>query len=238
MPLDVKQSQISVIIPALHEQETINTTLKHVRGLPGGQDCEVVVVDGDPQGNTLAAIRDPRVVRLTSAPGRGRQMNVGARSARGTILIFLHADTQLPLTALSRIVTTMADDRYMVGAFRLGIDSSRWILRYIAFRANMRTRTNRIPYGDQAIFMTKDTFGRLGGYAELPMLEDVDLMRRVKRQGGRLCILPERVQTSPRRWEAEGALYTTLRNQVIMLLYYLGVKPARLAKLYRPQNEL
>ena len=199
--------------------------------------CQIIVVDGDPGGNTLAAIESADVTGIVSRKGRGAQMNAGAKVAEGKILLFLHADTRLPADALVKIERALAEPKIVAGAFNLGIDSERWFLKYIAMRANMRSRSNRIPYGDQAIFIRKTTFDQIGGYADIPIMEDIDLMRRLKKDGKRIRILKDKVMTSARRWEAEGPLVTTFRNQLLVLFYYLGVSPTRLARFYRPHQE-
>ncbi len=224
---------VSVIIPVLDEQDFINTTLQQLRQQAHISRCQIIVVDGDPGGNTLAAIESADVTGIVSRKGRGAQMNAGAGIARGNILLFLHADTRLPTDALVKIERTLAEPKIVAGAFNLGIDSERWFLKYIAMRANMRSRSNRIPYGDQAIFIRKAYFEHLGGYADIPIMEDIDLMRRIKKDGQRIHICKDKVMTSARRWETEGPLYTTFRNQLLVLFYYLGVSPTRLAHFYR-----
>jgi len=109
-------------------------------------------------------------------------------------------------------------------------------MKYIATRASLRSRWNRIPYGDQAIFVRKKYFDQIGGYKEIPLMEDVDLIRRIKKHGKKICILPDKVITSARRWESKGALYTTMRNQILVRLFYLGVSPHRLVKYYRRRS--
>ncbi|MBN2130560.1 MAG: TIGR04283 family arsenosugar biosynthesis glycosyltransferase [Sedimentisphaerales bacterium] len=237
-PAKPNECRLSVIVPVLDEQEQINACLDHLRGQGLRGRREIIVVDGDPHGGTVALIRDAEVIRLTGARGRARQMNAGASVAHGEILLFLHADTRLPDSALEKISSVMAAGTCVAGAFDLGIDSDRWILRHIAFRASVRSRISRIPYGDQAIFIDRTFFEGLGGFAEMPIMEDVDLMRRIKRSNRKIHIFRDKVLTSPRRWEAEGALYTTLRNQMLMLCYYLGVRPETLIKLYKPQKEI
>jgi len=237
-PTQPNECRLSVIVPVLDEQEQINACLDHLRRQGLRDRREIIVVDGDPHGGTIALIRDPEVVRLTGDRGRARQMNVGASVARGEILLFLHADTRLPNGALEKISSVMAAGECVAGAFDLGIDSDRWILRHIAFRASVRSRISRIPYGDQAIFIDRDCFERLGGFADMPIMEDVDLMRRIKRSGQKIHIFRDKVLTSPRRWEAEGPLYTTLRNQILMFCYYLGARPETLVRFYKPQNQI
>jgi rSAM/selenodomain-associated transferase 2 len=224
--------KFSVIIPVLNEPDTVNFPIQHVRTLQPQRSPEIIVVDGDRRGGTLSAIRDANVTKVVSEEGRGRQMNTGAALAHGEILIFLHADTKLPPNAFEKIAEVLANGEYVAGAFDLGIDSEKLLLRYIAARARFRSRLNRIPYGDQAIFIRKDYFEQVGRFREIPLMEDVDLMRRIKKDGKKIFILKDRVTTSPRRWHGDGILLTTLRNQVLLALYYLGVSPATLAKYY------
>lgn len=223
----------SVIVPVLNEQAQINALIEHVSAQNFDSGFEIIIVDGDPHGGTVGVVKESHVVCLRSATGRGRQMNAGAAIARGEILLFLHADTRLPVGALKKIARVLENRDYVGGAFDLCIDSDRWILKYIAARASLRSRLNRIPYGDQAIFIRRSDFDKIGGFRDIPLMEDVDLMRRIKKGGKKIHILRDKVITSPRRWEHEGAVYTTLRNQVIVMLYYLGVSPHKLARLYR-----
>jgi len=232
------ERRFSIIIPVLGEQEGIGTCLKNLRDRGLTDSRQIIVVDGDPAGSTIDLIRDGDVLCLKGAPGRARQMNAGAAAAEGQILLFLHADTTLPEKALEKISRVMATGRYVAGAFDLAIDSDRWLLKYIAMRASFRSRLNRIPYGDQAIFVDRAYFERMGGFKEIPIMEDVDLMRRIKKDRKRIRILRDRVLTSSRRWEAEGPLYTTLRNQCLLFLYYLGVRPEKRVEFYRSQSDI
>ena len=227
----------SIIIPVLNETAGIREAVGRVRSLTGGEAMEVIVADGDPAGGTLRAIPDGAVRKLLSEPGRGRQLNRGAGAASGEILIFLHADTKLPPDALTRIGEALRDRRLAGGAFDLEIDSPRRAFRAIERVASLRTRLTRIPYGDQAIFLRRIWFQSLGGFREIPVMEDVDLMRRLKHAGGRIAILPERVVTSARRWEREGILYTTLRNWSLVSLFLCGIDARRLARWYRPHTK-
>ena len=191
---------ISIILPVLSEARCINDIIGHLR--EQDRSVEIIVIDGDPAGNTIAAISD-RDVRTAVAPrGRGIQMNRGADLASGDILLFLHADTRLPSRAFSLLRAVLADTSIVGGAFDLGIDSRRWYFRiterYVAFR----TRITRVPFGDQAIFLRRKYFTRIGGYAPIPIMEDVELMARIRRRGDRLCVIPEKIRTSARRWWA------------------------------------
>ena len=160
-------------------------------------------------------------------------MNAGAARASGDILLFLHADTLLPPEALCRkSLTRLSDGRFVGGAFDLGFQNSRWIFRLTGKCASLKHRLTRVPYGDQAIFMRRSYFDQIGGYPEIPLMEDVELMKRVKRQGGRIVILPEAVATSSRKWEKDGVLYTILRNWMLQALYLFGVPAEKLVKYY------
>lgn len=221
----------SVVIPVLGESSIINRTVEHVCNTGAGVDLEVIVVDGDPGGGTISCIRHEKAVMLISPKGRGRQLNAGASVARGDILLFLHADTELPDQAFSAIASCI-DNQYAGGAFDLGITSQRFVFRLIEQMVRIRTRLTGIPYGDQAIFVTKECFAEVKGFREIPVMEDVDFMRRIKRAARRFCIIPRKVMTSSRRWEKEGVLFCTLRNWMLISLYLLGVHPDRLTKFY------
>jgi len=241
---------LSVIMPVLNEGERIQKTLDHLAEIAGQIPYEVIVVDGDRAGSTLQDLPSDRPVRgITAARGRGLQMNAGAAIARGEILLFLHADTQLPATAFTQITTTLKQTptvgahrrapnsgEVVGGAFDLSIASSRWILQTIARVASVRSRLTRLPYGDQAIFIRRSAFGALGGYPEIPIMEDVALMRSIRRRGWRIRILPDRVLTSARRWEREGVWRCTLRNWTILLAYFAGVSPWTLLAWYSPER--
>lgn len=229
---DQMNKQFSIIIPVLHESLIINELIGHLRTLEMAEECELIVVDGSPGGDTLNSVADKELRGLSSPPGRAKQMNAGARAASGDILLFLHADTHLPADSLTQIDLVMSESRYIGGAFNLGIFPHRWIYRLIAAVASARSRLTRIPYGDQAIFIRKEAFRRLGCYPEIPIMEDVALMQRIKKSGGKIYIIPRCVTTSPRKWEQEGIIYATLRNWFLLAAYYLGVSPAKLAGHY------
>lgn len=225
--------RISIIIPVLNEADRINDLLGHLRQLPGTGVPEIIVVDGDPDGGTVRAIADPAIRKVLSGRGRARQMNAGAAAAAGDILLFLHADTRLPERAYSLVRDACVAEDADAGAFSLGIDSRRWYFRITERYASLRTRITRIPFGDQAIFIRKTFFDGMGGYRDIPIMEDIDLMRRIRKDGGRVAIIGERVRTSARRWEREGVIHATLRNWLLQLLYCCGTPPERLARFYR-----
>lgn len=229
--------KISVIIPVLNEASRINSLVEHLHDQNSCGNYEVIVVDGDSDGGTISAVRHEEVKLMVSARGRARQMNAGAAVASGDILLFLHADTRLPDNAFQKISSAMGQGRYVAGAFELGIDSSSLAIKIIARTAAWRSRLTRIPYGDQAIFIGRNYFHKIGCFKDIPLMEDVELMRRIKRMGDKICILRDRVSTSPRRWEQEGVIYCSLRNVIILTLYYMGVSPDRLARYYRMRKK-
>ncbi|MEN6331670.1 MAG: TIGR04283 family arsenosugar biosynthesis glycosyltransferase [Smithella sp.] len=227
--------KISIIIPVMNESAGINNTIEQLRSLiaASGRAAEVIVVDGDQKGKTIAAIKDDKVITAVGNPGRASQMNRGAKLAQGEILLFLHADTRLPDDGLALIDAACANLPFVAGAFDLAIDSKRAIFRLIAKTASLRSRLTGIPYGDQAFFFTADYFRSLGGFAEIPFLEDVEIMRRIKKRGEKIVFLSSPVRTSPRRWEKDGIIKRTLHNWLLVSLYIAGVKPQRLTKFYR-----
>ncbi len=228
-----KPPQFSVVIPVLNESQGINEAISRLRAQEPDEGIELVVVDGDPSGSTINGVTSNCVRKVISERGRARQMNHGAAIARGEILVFLHADTRLPAEAFPLIHQAMSDQRLVAGAFDLGFEAHRSIYKITEKYVYFRTRLTRIPFGDQAIFIRRRYFQEIGGYRDIPIMEDVDLMKRIKRRGNRIAIIPEKVLTSPRRYEAEGILSCTFRNWVLQILYSLGVSPERLGKWYR-----
>ena len=227
----------SVVTPVLGEAEGVNALVDHVRTVGYGLGVELVLVDGDPAGSTLAALARDGVTTLTAPRGRARQLNAGAVAASGDYLLFLHADTRLPAGAFADAAEALSAGA-AAGAFSLAIRSKNPWLRLIAAGATLRSRLLSLPYGDQAQFLRRDLFCALGGFPDIPIMEDVALMRAVSRAGGRIAVLPRRVTTSARRWEAEGILRTTARNLALLTLYGLGMPPDRLARHYPAMPEL
>ena len=226
------QCTVSIVIPVFHEEEVINEAVDALHRLTFEGRLEIIVVDGDPGEQTLVAIDDSRVIKARSEKGRGKQMNAGAMLARGEVLLFLHADTELPPDGLTQVCTVMRDRNCVGGSFDLGIGSDRFCFRLIERAASLRSRITRMPYGDQGIFLRRESFFDLGGFRELPLMEDVDLMRRVRQSGKKIHIIARKVKTSARRWEKEGVVYCTFRNWTLILLYLLGVSPQRLGRFY------
>lgn len=224
---------ITVIIPVLNEQARINDTIDSLYAQSFSGTIEVIVVDGHKDGSSINRIRDLRVIKMISEPGRGGQMNCGAKLASGDTLVFLHGDTALPQNAFYLIKRAMQDKRINAGAFDLSIGNESLAYWVIGKLSSLRSRLTRIPYGDQAIFVRRLFFFRIGAYKEIPIMEDVDLMQRIKKKRGGICFVGSPVVTSPRRWEKEGLIQCTLRNWMLISLYLLGEKPETLARFYK-----
>ncbi len=220
--------RISVIIPALNEASHLDGTLS---ALQGARNIETIVVDGGSGDGTDSLAVDQGALLIRSAAGRARQMNAGAQAATGESLLFLHADTRLPERFDEQVRELLAQPTVVAGAFRLRIDGDRRAFRLIEWMVNLRSRWLQMPYGDQAIFLRSDLFHRLGGFPKLPIMEDFEFMRRLRRHG-KIAIASASATTSARRWEMLGPLRTTWINQRIILGHRLGVSPDTLAKWY------
>lgn len=222
------QHLLSVIVPVLNEADGIEEVLQSLQD----DGIEVIVVDGGSQDDTVERAKAMGVNVIKTAQGRAEQMNAGAEAATGEILLFLHADTRLPEEFVTLARQTLAQPRTIAGAFDLRIAGSEPGLRWIEWAVKWRSRLLQLPYGDQALFLKAETFRQLGGFAELPILEDFELVRRLQRYG-KISIAPAAVITSGRRWQALGIWQTTLINQLVLLAYSLGISPAQIAKWYR-----
>lgn len=227
-PPSTASKLISVIIPTLNEAQTIEATILKLKKY---RQTEIIIVDGGSQDQTAEIARSMGICVLTSAASKATQMNTGAVEAIGDVLLFLHADTRLPENFENRVLAALTRDEICAGAFSLGIDSDAGGLRFIERVANWRSRFFQMPYGDQALFVSRKLFQEIGGYPEYPIMEDFELVRRLKRNG-KIAILPESVQTSPRRWLKFGIVKTWLLNQIIIAAYYLGISPQRLSQWY------
>ena len=186
---------------------------------------------GSTDATAAVAARYPEISLLASPRGRARQMNAGARAARGDVLLFLHADTILPDGALAAVEAAASDPGVVAGRFDVRFDNPRPVFRIIAWFMNQRSRWSGISTGDQAIFVCREPFDALGGYPDMPLMEDVDLCRRLKRRG-RMVALRLSVTTSARKWEREGAVRTILLMWALRFLYMVGVPPDRLHRWY------
>jgi len=220
--------KISIIIPVLNEANTIRAVLA---GLLDARSVEVIVVDGGSRDETVA-IAQSLGVKVITAASRASQMNAGSAVATGEILLFLHADTYLPTEFETLVRQALQNAGTVAGAFELRIDAQLRGLRLVERMVNMRSRFLSMPYGDQAIFLKATVFHEIGGFPDLPIMEDFELMRRLRRIG-RITIVPAPVLTSGRRWQKLGVVKTTLINQLIIAGYFLGIPPTQLVRLYR-----
>jgi len=224
---------ISVIIPTLNEEKTLGQTLS---SLPVTEIPEVIIVDGGSTDQTISiaeafCANASHVRVVTAPPGRARQMNEGAKAGRGDILLFLHADTRLPTKAQLMIEAVLTDPAVGGGRFDVAFDSRSALGTMISTLMNWRSRLSGIATGDQALFVRRRIFEQLGGFADLPLMEDIEFSRRLKRTG-RIAALHQKVTTSFRRWEQQGPLRTILLMWTLRLLYWIGVSPHRLKDFY------
>ena len=214
----------SIIIPTLNEEENIASCLASTRHAP---NVERIVVDGGSQDRTREIALSCAAKVLTAFTGRARQMNAGAESAAGDLLLFLHADTRLPEGFAEAVRNTISQPGVVAGAFEFCLQPTSPGLRFIERAANWRSRYLQLPYGDQAIFMRSGLFREMGGYRDMPIMEDYEFIRRLKKRG-RIITAPVPAITSARRWEKLGIWKTTLLNYGIVIAYHLGVAPARI----------
>lgn len=226
---DLAEPSISVVIPALDEAERIGDLAEELRAAAG---VDVLVADGGSRDGTrdVAAAHGARVI--SCATGRAAQMNAGAARAGGAILLFLHADTRLPSGWAEAVRNALNDPGACAGAFTFATDSPLRALRAIERLTNWRGRRLGIVFGDQAIFVRRSDFVAVGGFPEQPLMEDWELVRRL-RQRGKMVLLPEAAVTSARRWHARGPWRNSLRNALITAAYAAGVSPERLARRYQ-----
>jgi len=219
---------ISVIVPTLDEAPVLASTLAAARA---ADDVEIVVVDGGSRDATVAAARTLADRVLDAPRGRAQQMNVGAQVARGDVLLFLHADTLLPAGYAAAVRGALARADAVGGRFDVRLDAPGVVFRLTERLINMRSRMTGVSTGDQAIFVRRTVFERIGGYPPLPLMEDIALCRALKRLGV-MVALRDAVVTSARRWQRQGVVRTVLLMWGLRAAYYAGVSPVRLARLY------
>jgi rSAM/selenodomain-associated transferase 2 len=217
---------LSVIIPALNEAENIGAVVEAVRR---ASPHEVIVVDGGSTDATAELARQAGAIVLSSPPGRGLQQRLGAEHARAEALLFLHADTKLPKNFPAIAAEILAHTTVAGGAFRFQVDEPGLGYRWIERLVDWRCRFFELPYGDQAIFVRAETLRQIGGYPALPIMEDYELVRRLKRVG-RIQVANEQAVTSARRWRKLGALRAALTNIGCLAAYTLGVSAETIAR--------
>jgi rSAM/selenodomain-associated transferase 2 len=224
---------VSIIIPVFNDAQVLAQTLRD--GSLHGAEVIVATAIGD---TSTVPVRTERrdIVWIDAPRGRGTQMNAGAAVAHGDWLIFLHADTTLPAEWPTALEKADADRRVELGCFRFALDARGVAPRLIELGVRLRVRVFGMPYGDQALFLRRKTFTALGGYRDLPIMEDVDLVRRVRlraRRRGWLFRARAPALTSPRRWQQDGWIRRTARHVVMIALYLAGLSPLRLARIDR-----
>ena len=220
--------RISVVIPTLNEARNIAQTLTQVRR---AGTCQLVVVDGGSRDGTPEVARLRADVALSSPRGRARQMNAGAQAATGDVLLFLHADTILPLGFPTLLAQVLTDPEVVAGRFDVRLNAPGWPFRMVETFMNLRSRLTRISTGDQAIFVRRETFQAVGGYPEVELMEDLELSRKLKR-AGKIACLRAKVVTSARRWQRGGVVKTMVLMWMLRLGHFLGVPPERLKMFY------
>ncbi len=223
--------RISVIIPVVNEAEVITGCLAQFRGQ---RNVEVIVVDGGSRDGTQDRTRAAGIAQLVTSPRsfRSAQMNRGAGSASGDVLLFLHADTFLPDGAIRMIRESLEDPVVAGGSFRMGLSEDTWVFRTIAFLSTMRSRYLGVTYGDQGIYVRREVFDRVAGFPELALFEDSEFCAAVRKLG-RFVLLDGSVRTSTRRWRRWGVVPTILWMWTLRILFLCSVSDKRLCRLYR-----
>jgi len=231
--------RVSIVVPVLDEQARISGLLEHLRrSFP---DCEVVVVDGGSTDHTVALARAWAGVRVVAGdPGRARQLNAGAGAATGEVLWFIHADTTVAPEALPQLRAALAEHAVVGGGCRIRFDHPGPALPWLAWTSNLRARHLHWIFGDQALFVRRDVFTDLGGFPDLPIMEDLEMSRRLH-QRGRLVLLPATSTASARRFVEQGTLRMLVLMQYFKALYFLGIDPEKIRTRYltarrRPQH--
>jgi len=227
---------LSVVLPVLNEAAGLGAALQALAALRAG-GAELIVADGGSRDHSAALARAGGAQLVNAARGRALQMNAGAAQARGEVLLFLHADTQLPAGANELISQALASGLRVWGRFDVSITGRPAMLKLIAALMNLRSRRTGIATGDQAMFMTRAAFEAVGGFPVQPLMEDIEMSRRLLRLSRPAC-LRAKVQTSGRRWENRGVWRTVLLMWRLRWAYWRGAAPERLAELYRlpPRN--
>ncbi len=221
---------ISVIIPTLNEQDNIRACIECIKG--EGAGTEIIICDGGSTDATIRIVREyDDTILIETGRGRGGQMNMGAKAANGEVLLFLHADTKLERGWSGELLFVLADASVAGGAFAFKIDDPSRRFRLIESWVKLRCSLFNLPYGDQGIFVRRDVFEKTGGYRDIPLMEDVELIGRLKREG-RLVILKKSALTHARRWIEKGLIRTAASNQMLMLMYKLGMDAHTLARIY------
>ncbi|MCU7932160.1 MAG: TIGR04283 family arsenosugar biosynthesis glycosyltransferase [Candidatus Thiodiazotropha sp. (ex Codakia rugifera)] len=222
--------RLSIIIPCLNEGELLKQCLLDLQ-LLRSEGHELILVDGGSDKSYLSQLTAYLDHLVNSTPGRAHQMNQGAAIATGEILWFLHADSQI-VSGIEKNITRVASKGPIWGRFDIRLSGAHPMLRIVEWMMNRRSCLSGIATGDQAIFIHRDFFRKVGGFPLQPLMEDIEISRRLKRIATPIC-LREKIVTSSRRWESQGIMRTILLMWMLRLGYWLGVSPDDLAKCYR-----
>ncbi|MBD3287283.1 glycosyltransferase [candidate division KSB1 bacterium] len=220
--------KISIIIPTLNEAENISMNLAYLSEIAG--DAELIVADANSSDNTIGAVGKMAQV-IFSKRGRGAQMNAGAKVACGDVLWFIHADCRPHPESVPAMFAALKDQNIAGGAFEYNLNHKGLFYRLVEFNSNLKNHIFKKIFGDMGIFVRKTVFLKMNGFKDIPLMEDVDFCRRLKKMGN-IVILPQQIETSARRWEQEGLLYNLVRNWILQIAYMWGVSPDTLSKWY------
>ena len=232
----MKHKKLSIIIPCLNEADNIVSTLTPLQSLRQ-RGHEIILSDGGSLDNTIELSKNMVDICINSAPGRAAQMNTGAKASTGNVLCFLHADTiaadDIDKKILSSITHTDNNSNFKWGFFNIALDGSGWQFRIIERLINSRSCMSKVATGDQGIFINRDTFNTLNGFSDIPLMEDIELTKRLRKISKPFCIKNTPLITSSRRWEKHGIVSTVLLMWQLRLRYFLGTPASKLAKLYK-----
>jgi len=222
--------KISIVIPVLNEAEALRRHLPLLQDFRA-QGHELIVVEGGQETVAEEEFAHWADQWLRSAPGRATQMNTGAVKASGEVLLFLHIDTQLPAEGLTPVAKAFEQLRHVWGRYDVRLSGDKAVFRVIEFMINLRSRVSGVATGDQTLFMRRSVFEQIGGFPDVPLMEDVAISKLLRAKAPPVC-LREKVTTSSRRWEKHGVTKTVWLMWKIRLLYFFGVAPAKLRDLY------
>jgi rSAM/selenodomain-associated transferase 2 len=223
--------RLSIVIPTLNEARQIKQNVERALSL---RPLQVIVADGQSEDDTADVACSAGAFVLLSPRGRGNQLNAGAMVASGDVLLFLHADCWLEPDATRQIELALANPKTVGGAFRQQIDHPGRVFRWLEWGNAARARWWKLPYGDQGIFLRRDVFVAVGGFAEVPLMEDVLLMRKLRRRHLPIALLDGPLHVDAQRWLSQGVVRQTIRNWLLLVGLRLGISPDRLAKFYGP----
>ena len=221
--------KVSIIVPTLNEGLVLEKTLRQIQQL---SPYEVIVSDGGSADNTCHIAKKFSHCIVIGSASRARQMNAAANEATGDLLLFLHADNRLEPASYRKMMEFMSNPKWIGGEFTLCIESDKWSMNLITLLANIRSKYFGIAYGDQGFFVRKEVFKSMEGFSPIPICEDMDFYRRLRKTGP-VVLLKEKAHTSPRRWVKEGVVFTTAKNIFIAILFGMGFPPHTLPKWYQ-----